>query len=100
MKRRLLVSKAAEADLLEIWSYTAESFSVLQADRYLERLASGLRACATSPNRGRRRDDLRPGYRSVLIRRHVAFYTLTTDTVLVQRVLHGSMDPDENLDDD
>lgn len=100
MKRRLLVSKAAEADLLEIWSYTAESFGVSQADRYLERLASGLRACATSPNRGRRRDDLRPGYRSVLIRRHVAFYTFNTDTVLVQRVLHGSMDPDRNLDDE
>jgi plasmid stabilization system protein ParE len=32
--------------------------------------------------------------------RHVAFYTVLVDAVVVQRVLHGSMDPDQNLDDD
>jgi len=37
--------------------------------------------------------DLRPGYRSVLLARHVAFFTVRDDSV-------GSMDPDQNLDDD
>lgn len=46
-----------------------------------------------------RRDEVRPGYWSVLIRRHVAFYTFTDDEVLVQRVLHGSMDPNLHLDE-
>jgi toxin ParE1/3/4 len=100
VKRRLLLSPAAEADLMEVWSYTAEFFGAQQADRYLEELAEGLRSCATRPSRGRRRDDLRPGYRSLLLVRHVAFYTVLDDAVVVQRVLHGSMDPDQNLDDD
>lgn len=37
---------------------------------------------------------------SLLVRRHVAFYTVTVDQVLIQRVLHGSMDPDLHLDDE
>jgi toxin ParE1/3/4 len=100
VNRRLLLSPGAESDLLDVWSYTAEHFGVLQADRYLEQLVAGLRSCASRPNRGRRRDDLRPGYRSVLLARHVAFYTVRDDAIVVQRVLHGSMDPDQNLDDD
>jgi len=99
VKRRLLLTKAAEADLLAIWSYTAEFFSVVQADRYLDQLAAGLRSCASRPSRGRHRDDLRAGYRSALLRRHVAYFTVLDDAIVVQRVLHGSMDPDLNLDE-
>ena len=43
---------------------------------------------------------MRSGYRSPLVRRHVIFYTFTDDSVLVQRVLHGSMDPELRLQDD
>jgi len=85
---------------MDVWSYTAEFFGVLQADRYLDQLAAGLQSCTSRPSRGRCRDDLRPGYRSVLLARHVAFYTVHSDAIVVQRVLHGSMDPDQNLDDD
>jgi plasmid stabilization system protein ParE len=70
------------------------------ADRYLDELDAGLQGCGAEPERGKRRDDVRPGYWSRLIRKHVAFYTVTADQVLVQRVLHGSMDPDLHLDDD
>ena len=37
------------------------------------------------------------GYRSVLVGKHLVFYTFTDSTVLVQRVLHGSMDPDRHV---
>jgi toxin ParE1/3/4 len=98
--RRLVVSERAETDLREIWLYSFRTWGEAQADRYLGELDAGLRECGAEPERGKCRDGVRPGYWSRLIRRHVAFYTFTEDEVLVQRVLHGSMDPDLHLDDD
>ncbi len=98
--RRLLVSPRAEADLREIWVYSFRTWDEAQADRYLDLIESGLRLCCAEPGRGRCRDDVRPGYRSLLISRHIAFYTVGDDEVTIQRVLHGSMDPDLHLEDD
>jgi toxin ParE1/3/4 len=98
--RQLVVSEHAEADLREIWLYSYQNWGEAQADRYLDELDAGLRTCGAAPDRGRRRDEVRPGYWSLLIRRHVAFYTVTDDEVLVQRVLHGSMEPDLHLDEE
>lgn len=42
---------------------------------------------------------MRTGYRSRLIRKHIAYDTVTESHVLIQRVLHGSMDPDLHLHD-
>lgn len=100
MTRRLVVSKRAEADLREVWLYSLKTWGEAQADRYLDELGVGLHCCGAEPERGRRRDEVRLGYWSCLIRRHVAFYTVTADVVLIQRVLHGSMDPDLHLDDE
>lgn len=100
MKRRLVVSKRARADLLDIWIYSIKNRGETQADRYLDELDAGLRECGAEPECGRHRDEVRPGYRSLHVRRHVAFYTVTADQVLIQRVLHASMDPDLHLDDE
>jgi toxin ParE1/3/4 len=95
--RRLVVSERAEADLREIWLYSFKTWGEAQADRYLDELDAGLHECGAEPERGKQRDEVRPGYWSLLIRRHVAFYTFTDNEVLVQRVLHGSMDPSLRL---
>lgn len=100
MKRRLLVSARAQADLRNIWLYSFKNWGEAQADRYLDELDAGLRGCAAEPERGRRRDEVRTGYWSRLVRRHVAFYTVTADEVLIQRVLHGGMDPDLHMEDE
>lgn len=100
MKRRLVVSKRAHADLLEIWRYSFKNWGEAQADRSLDELDAGLRECGAEPECGRRRDEVRPGYWSLFVRRHVAFYTVTADEVRIQRVLHGSMDPDLHMDDE
>jgi toxin ParE1/3/4 len=98
--RRLVVSDRAEADLREIWSYTFKTWGEAQADRYIDQLDDGLQECRIDPERGKPRDDVRAGYWSLLIRRHVAFYTFTEAEVLIQRVLHSSMDPGLHIEDD
>lgn len=100
MKRRLVISKRARADLIEIWLYTCKKWGAEQADRYLDALDAGLRECAAEPECGRRRDEVRPGCWSLLVRRHVAFYSVVEDEVRIQRVLHGSMDPNQHMDDE
>ncbi len=100
MKRQLVVSQRAQADLIEIWLYSFKHWGEAQADRYLDELDAGLRECGAYPERVRRREEVRVGYWSLLVRRHVAFYTVTVDQVLIQRVLHGSMDPDLHMDDE
>lgn len=97
--RQLLLSERAETDLQEVWLYSFQNWGAAQADRYLDELGAGLRRCGAAPDRGRRREEIRPGYWSLLVCRHVAFYTFTADQVLVQRLLHGRMEPDLHLDE-
>jgi len=97
VKRKLLISERAEDDLRAIWHWTYETFGALQADRYLDELDNGMHSCADAPLGGKDRNDLRTGYRSLLVNRHVVFYTFTNDEAVIQRVLHGSMDFDSHL---
>jgi toxin ParE1/3/4 len=95
--RALVLSRRAEADLREIWTWTCEHFGATQADRYLDQLDEDLQACAADPDVGARRDSVRPGYRSMRMRSHVAFYAITDEKIVIQRILHASMDPSRHL---
>ena len=95
--RALVISERAEADLREIWRWSYDQFGEAQADRYLDELDDGLLKCGAEPEDGKQRDTVRPGYCSRLVRRHIVFYTFTDDEVLIQRVLHGSMDPTRHV---
>lgn len=97
MIRTLLISKRAENDVREIWRWSFEQFGEAQADRYLDELDSGIKACGSDPEDGKQRDNVRPGYWSRLVRKHVVFYTFSDDEVLIQRVLHSSMDPPRHI---
>lgn len=90
--RALVISERAEADLRAIWRWSYERFGEDQADRYLDQLDDGLRQTGAEPGAGRQRDAIRQGYWSKVVRSHVVFYTFNDEEVLIQRVLHGSMD--------
>lgn len=60
-------------------------------------LNSKMAKLTSNPNLGRPCDELRPGYRSLPINRHIVYYTLEKPVVRVVRVLHGRMDPDQHL---
>ncbi|MGR3364954.1 MAG: type II toxin-antitoxin system RelE/ParE family toxin [Maritimibacter harenae] len=97
MTHALLISPRAEADLEEIWLYSLHHWGREQADRYLATLAEAIKQYAHDPERGRARDEIRAGYRSARVERHVVFYQVLGQAVVVQRVLHASMDPDRHL---
>lgn len=91
-----LLSPRAEADLEEIWHYTTERWSIEQAESYtndifdtFERLSDGLTVG--------RPVSVRDGYFRALTGRHAVYFVMRSDTVVVIRVLHQSMDVERQL---
>ena len=87
----------AETDLIEIWVYTYERWGEEQAEGYLAQLEEGINQLRRFPEQGRRRDDVRKGYRSLRIHRHTVYYTVTASSIQIIRVLHEKMDPGRQL---
>ena len=87
----------AEADILEIWDYIAED-SLIEADRWVDRLDEKLALWATQPMMGRSRDELASGVRSLPFGRYVVFFQPVPNGIDVIRVLHGSRDVDATFE--
>ena len=87
----------AEADLDDIWLYIAtESQSIEPAQLFLDRFAVFFSRLARKPYLGRRRDEIRPGYRSFPVGSYVVFYRLVAaEEILLLRVIHGKRDLEE-----
>lgn len=83
----------AEVDILEIWEYIAED-SVIEADRWVDKLDEKFALWGTQPMMGRTRDELSPSIRSLIFGRYVVFFEPLPNGIDVVRVLHGSRDID------
>ena len=95
-----LLSPAAQADLSEIWDYSARNWGTEQADRYILRIKETGEDLAAGRKRGRPIDDIRPGYRKLAVQSHFLFYRVTdTGLIDVVRILHQRMDVATHLND-
>ena len=89
---RLLLRPAAEADLARLYHYISErSGSRDIAIGYVRRIRAQCEALLTFPERGHRRDDLRPGVRIVGFEKRVviAYAILPHGDVEIGRVFYG-----------
>ena len=79
------------ADLAEAHAYIAERDPVA-AERLLDDVEAIASLLSLFPELGRRRDELRMGVRSVVVRRyrHVLFYRHQEATIVLLRLLHGA----------
>jgi len=87
----------ADADLRKIWRDTYKDWGQAQADKYLREIGVALQNLKDNPRMGRERDEIREGYRSLVVRQHLIFYVIQDQKISVRRVLHGRMDPDRHL---
>ena len=87
------LSKLARIDLIEIADYTLEMWGELQALRYLDDLDDCFKRLAHAPQIGRPCDGIRKGYRRLEHARHVIFYRVDLDGIIIGRILHQSMLP-------
>ncbi|MBM3560065.1 MAG: type II toxin-antitoxin system RelE/ParE family toxin [Alphaproteobacteria bacterium] len=91
------LTRLAAADLDEIGRYTQEKWGRDQRLRYLAALERRMAFLAERPDAGRKRDDVREGYKSWREGSHVIFYKSDSDSLLIVRVLHHAMDPADRL---
>ena len=88
------ISKKAISDLDSIWEYTAQTWSVEQADAYYLQIYESIRLLPLIPDfLGRSFDTVKPGLRGFHSGHHIIFYKKRDDgSVLVDRILHEKMD--------
>jgi toxin ParE1/3/4 len=84
------LSARAEADLLDIYEYTENTFGTYQADAYLAGLERTFDLLANFSRIGTSVDDIAPGCRRFRFQAHVVFYSEEPGCVTIRVVLHHS----------
>lgn len=97
MKGRFVLTPRAQADIDEIWDYTADRWGLDQAETYTRQLSKDIQTVADSPSLGRECNEVRPGYRQYPSGSHVLFYRVTGSGIDVVRILHERMDYERHI---
>ena len=98
------LSRRASRDVDSVLRYTGRKFGPRQVGSYGDLIREAVARVARGPYGlgTRARDDLRPGCRSFHVARiagrsraarHIVFYRVAADEVIVLRVLHDAMNP-------
>jgi toxin ParE1/3/4 len=94
------LSHRAEADLAEIWDYSAERWDAAQADRYIDALMSRFVWITENSALWKPRPDLAEGLYSYPQQSHMIYFRTCADVrglIEIVRVLHGRMEPDKHI---
>jgi toxin ParE1/3/4 len=81
----------AVRDLEEIYRYIAED-NIDAAIEHRQRLKRRCLGLIDHPRIGRKREEIKPGLRSVTEGDYVLLYRIAEDEVVISRVIHGKQD--------
>ena len=85
------LARRARRDVLKIWQYIAED-NVRAADRFVDLLTHYFKLLGENPRAGRRRDELRHGYRSFPAGDYLILYRVMEPGVCIMHVVHSRRD--------
>ena len=92
MAKYYLTNKAVN-DLSDIWDYTFETWSEMQAEKYYNLLLATCEDLANNPELGRNYDIISKGIMGFKSVQHIIFYSIISKSEIeVERILHGMMD--------
>ena len=97
---RVLYRPAALADLDQIHDATRQMWGLDQAEHYLSQLRAAVERVVQHPRSGRVYDVAATEHRAVSSGRHLIFYRLDCDAIVVVRILHDRMDIPARLSDE
>ena len=86
---RIIRTRQAREDLLDIWDYVAANNTVA-ADKLIRKIDEMVRLLADQPGLGSPQDKYRAGLRCMPVGKYLIFYDQTPETLRVLRVLHGA----------
>jgi toxin ParE1/3/4 len=81
----------AQADLEDIWSYTASRWSLEQAESYHAAIIAAFEGLVASSKQGRP-SDVRENYFKYAVGSHLIFYRRSETVIDIVRILHQRMD--------
>lgn len=95
------ISNEVQNDLENIWLYTFETWSAVQADRYYNLIFDEIEFIVENPNSGKDYSHVRKGYFLSKVKSHFIFYKINIEenTVEIIRILHQQMDIKSRLND-
>lgn len=86
-------SRKAVEDLSDIWNYTAKNWSIRQANYYYNFIISFCKAIWNNPLLlGIKHDEVLDGLLGCKVKKHIIFYQIKDDKILIIRILHERMD--------
>lgn len=94
--KAIAFSPAAEADISEIWDYSADRWGLDQADSYINEIRDACYALAQGTKRGRPADAL-PDFQKYLCGSHVVYFLDYANRLDIIRILHQRQDAERHL---
>ena len=90
---RVVLTDEAEQQLDEIYRFIAARSYKERAAAYVGRILAQCARLEHFPERGTRRDDIRPGLRTIGFERRVTIgFTVEPDAVVIHGILYGGQD--------
>ena len=95
-----IISEKALEDLNNIWIYTAENWSVEQANRYYNLIVDEIEYVSENLENAKDFKNVRKNYKFSKVKSHLVFYKKTENTEMeVVRILHEKMDVKNRIND-
>lgn len=94
---KIVFSRLAKEDLIDIWLYGEERWGLSKADNYLQRLDTFIKSLINSPEKYPLRKNFQPAVRIAPFKKQLIVYIETNATLQIIRVLHNSMDVPKQL---
>jgi len=90
---RVIFSPEADAQLVALYRRISGKTAPTVADRFTGAIVDFCEKLEAFPQRGTRRDDLRPGLRTIGFRRRVTIaFAVEADTVMIIGIFYGGQD--------
>lgn len=91
-KGRYSLAPQALGDMEQVWRYTAETWSIKQADKYVRELSHAFGLIASMPMMARERNEFTPPVRIHTHEKHLIVYVIGKGGIEILRVLGGRQD--------
>jgi toxin ParE1/3/4 len=101
VRRPVVFTPEAQDDLFGLCDYIADHSSPIRALRYIGRVEKTCMSLQSLPERGTKRDDLRPGLRVMGFEHRVLIaFQVSLDSVAILRILYGGRSLEVAFPDD
>ena len=87
----------AKTNLTNIARYTEQAWGKKQRNAYLKQLDDCFHLLAKHPTQGKERPEINPSLRSFAVSKHVVFYSIKPNIVIIVNILHERMDLETQL---